>query len=308
MTDDYYISVTGLSLVQDSIQVGNVTFLKSSASVVGPKARTSIPGIPKTSAKVKNNIPKLFRQKFENHCIALVKMDEQDIKNAESKVTEEVEFSLNVLRFYLSMTTGDPFFHLMRTGMEGTTHTGLTAWIVVDEEKGRVTYASSRHGAISGYALDNDKYEDMKKHHFETVEALLRKPANERSALENSIATAIDLVGSAVNELTLRNSFLYLIIALESALLPRKQRDEVSNMSALINALFKAPTDRRAQVEKFVKDLYDIRSDIVHEGIDNVDHDVTYDAFRLAVRVIISMLPYTKTVKTKNELRMTLKI
>lgn len=299
MASTYYISIAGLELGLESITVGNITFLGSLASIPEPMAKKAI---EKMLGHLRNDNPNSFAKKFENHSIAVVRVDESDMNKAHAIAEAEVERSLNILRFYLSAIFGDPFFYPRSMGMEGTIHVGNTAWLRFNESTGMPGTSSSRRGAYGGYKLGGAEYDILKESYFEFIEGLLRKPAEKRSKFQNSLLTAIDLVGTATNELMLRNGFLQCMFALEAALLRRKD-SKTADMINLITPLFKVPAQKSNALNDLVRNLYGIRSDIVHEGIDKVDKDVAFNAYSLVFRVIIKLIPYAETVETKGALR-----
>src|SRR3989442_3428234 len=288
----------------DRVDVGNVTFINSPENIIEPTARKAMDKILGTQSEAENAWHYHMKERFDKHTIAIVAVDENDKAKAEAIAEKVIEQALNVLRFYLSgLSENNPFFYKMFVGIEGTTYTGLTTLLVVDEQQKKVTYQSSRRGTLYGYELDQSTLDKMKDLHFEYVGEILHKPEKQRRPLENNLITAIDFFGAAMNAVEPRNSFINFIISLESALLTRHERKKAQNISKWIILLFLTPSIKRRRLFEKVSGYYKIRSDIIHEGIDNVDEDSLYGLFYFTFQILIQLVPYTGLVDDKSKLR-----
>lgn len=96
------------------------------------------------------------------------------------------------------------------------------------------------------------------------------------SPFAEHLLNALELAGSTFQEQSPQNAFLLLAIALETALMGRKNEQEITNQFALRAALLSNGTaEQRRSLHKRIKKLYHLRSAIVHTGSKDItDHDL----------------------------------
>lgn len=288
----------------DRLLVGKITFVKSHLQISDAIAQKAFNKIMEGNPKTPDSIESMLKDKFTKDAIARLDVEAENEKEAEEKSKEQIEEALNVLRFYLAgLSTNDPFFYKMFIGIEGVSHTGLTAAVIINEDEKRYTLSSSREGAHWGYDLDSAKYQQMLDFHFERISALLATPEESRSSMENSILTAILFFGSGMNERLLRNTFVSFVIALESCLLRRCEKDKAGNIANRMCAMLQIKPAYRGTIHKKIESYYDIRSDIVHEGIDNVVEEMVFEICYLTFNTIMRLTAYCDEIQDKDSLR-----
>ncbi|UVS69098.1 HEPN domain-containing protein [Nitrososphaera viennensis] len=301
----FYTAISGLDMKIDRLQVGNVTFVRSHSQIPEDTlAQKAFSKLMATTPDDLNLFECMLKDKFTKCAIAVIDVEADDEKTAEEVSEDEIEKALNVLRFYLAgLSENDPFFYKMFIGIEGITNTGLTATVIIDDDNQKFFFSSSRKGAHRGYELDSTKYQKMLDFHFERVSAILATPEDSRSQMENSILTSIIFFGSGMNERLLRNTFVSFVIALESCLLRRCEKDKSGNIANGMCAMLQIKPEYRRAIHEKVESYYDIRSDIVHEGVDNVVEGMVFEICYLTFNTIMRLVAHSKEIKDKDELR-----
>ncbi len=241
------------------------------------------------------------KEKFENHSIAIVEINKDNDKQAQEEAEKTIDHSLNVLRFYLSyLSEHDPIFYSMFMGREGTTFTGLTAALAFRSD-GTSYFSSKRIGHIFGFEVNKNVMHQIRKSYFDKLNKLLLKHEETLSPFEKSLLTSIDFYGYAMNEYNLRNKFISFMISLESLLLD--QRENKGMLAERVALIIENDAAQREEVAKLVRDMYDIRSDIVHEGKDEVTEADIRHVSQIVFHVILTLLSFADKVNDKKMLR-----
>ncbi len=88
-----------------------------------------------------------------------------------------------------------------------------------------------------------------------------------RSSLQEQLIAGLQWAGRATVAPREEEAFLLYVIALESFLLPDEERGRISlRLRSRLGALLGSTAEDRPRIEEKVKELYDIRSQIVHSG------------------------------------------
>jgi hypothetical protein len=301
MKATFYMPIIGLNMEMPDVEVGNVRFLKSYKTITDQSLMKVIDIFISPKSNTMPNQSSYMEALLRNNPIAIVQVNKTS--DAETAAELEVERSLNVLRFYLSGRSGiDPFAHRMYMWIAGVPYTGMATFFSVDEISKQVSTSSSTRGAVFPYEFRLKTLENMKEVHFEVMNKILQKPPNQRTPLEKNIVTAVDFFGAGLHELRRRNSFLNFVISLEAALVGRSEK-KAQKLAAWIGELLQLKRDNRGKLFSRISAYYNIRSDIVHEGIDNVKQNDIYGIWSLAFRTIARLVPYTEKATDRNELR-----
>jgi hypothetical protein len=199
---------------------------------------------------------------------------------------QEVKITISVINFYSDLI---PFSH---------------GWAFFPGEYDATTstfFASdaSRHGAYnigSKFVGPLGTISIAKLLSYDTKENLgfgkvCNMLSSRSSKIQERIIAGLHWAGRATIEKRLDISFLSYMIALESVILFEGQADEISSrLRNRIACILESDAERRSQIVNDMKQLYTIRSKIVHNG----NPDVTYaDVLRLRLlskRVLLRLL------------------
>jgi hypothetical protein len=302
MKHTFVAPIENLVMTIRKLEVGNVTFYKTYRSIKNQRLARIIDLERKdTPSKLIFDFYSDIIERLSDRVVATVQIDNPDSKAAEKIAIIEIEHALNILRFYLRrLTTLDPYSYLMLIGMVGTISTNTTMLARIGED-GKFSMSSTRMGYLYNYNLNKESCAIMKKYNFNDLHKVFLKPEGKRSPFEKSILTAIDFFGMAMNEQMFRNAFVSFVIALESLLLRREAKAAV--LAERIALILGENASRRLSLFRRTHELYEVRSDIVHEGKDNVTQDHLYNISGLAFDTIAKLIPFATKFNDKKELQ-----
>ncbi|WP_332636404.1 hypothetical protein [Acetomicrobium sp.] len=116
---------------------------------------------------------------------------------------------------------------------------------------------------------------------------------------------SVQWAGRAVVELQQRpeEAFLHYAIALETIILGRRQHDELAYRLSMHTALLAGDTpEKRAEIKKEVRDLYGIRSKIVHSGhyeVTDADVGKIRELTIICIMRILTEKPFTSMTEER---------
>ena len=120
------------------------------------------------------------------------------------------------------------------------------------------------------------------------TEELLKK--QKTSEVEDLLLRSVSLGGRAEVKGTQEESFLMFIIALECLILPKQDMELRYRLSQRAAWFLGDTPDKRKNIKKLIKKLYDIRSKIVHSGRYEVPEEEYHQAYKVAKISILKML------------------
>jgi hypothetical protein len=146
-----------------------------------------------------------------------------------------------------------------------------------------------RFGPVEPYSISPDKLKHLEDYcYFDQFSSILEKDEKLRNDLEKRILNAIRWIGAGVHSGSECNKFLMFIIALE-CLLMRRNEGKSPLIAERCAFLLSDKTDGRLKIDKVVKELYDTRSEIVHEGLTEITAEQTGSAQWLAIQCLFSV-------------------
>lgn len=168
---------------------------------------------------------------------------------------------------------------------------------------GQLNVEASRYGFLEPIPLD-DSYFRNSELGYDKIWALID---NKPSKLSQRIATAIEWLGRSLLEESIQAAFIEASIALESIFTHNEKSivspsilSQISESTAL---LLGNDLESRLRIEKQIKQLYAIRSGIVHAGNKEVSEE-SYDIFISYIRNVIMKLlvvqPYCSCTSVEN--------
>ncbi len=180
----------------------------------------------------------------------------------------------------------------------------------VYDESGTSSKTSENHGAYDKLPIDDIYLKNSELGHDYVWDLACMSDPN---GFQTRIITAIEWLGQAISEMSTQNSFLKAAISLEiiftfneKTVITPSIMNQISESVAL---LLGKDLEQRKTLEREIKDLYGIRSSIVHAGKKNIDKSMGLKMIILARSVIreLSTNKKLKPIKTIDELHETLK-
>ncbi len=108
---------------------------------------------------------------------------------------------------------------------------------------------------------------------FNAIEELVKKGDN-RSFFENKKLQAVYWLGEAIEEDDFHHILLKTIVALESLLINREEKEKGKKIAGISSLLFDfSPTDKK-RIHSMIIDAYKKRNDIVHDGINKIENPI----------------------------------
>jgi hypothetical protein len=186
------------------------------------------------------------------------------------KALREVDSVINLLRCYIPL--------LFSRGMDITL--GLSGAIIKGhrivasfKEGGGFTFHRSRIGPPDNYILDKEKMKILEEnYHLKEISEMLAKDISSRSKIEKRICTAARWIGTGMVEEEDCDKFLKFSVALECLLTGQKEEISTHLAERCAFILHEEHINRLDSFKK-VKRLYNIRSEIAHQGKMEIESD-----------------------------------
>lgn len=224
------------------------------------------------SATRKHQVPALeMKQRLEvvnrlrsgelwNQPCALVQVKARDQRAADEIARRETQDTLDALNFFADLT---PYQH-GRLYLPGARESrSMTAPVL--EESGGWSMPHSRAGPIAPFEFD-------KLRQATNLQPIVRRIHNISKSegireVEDLLLTAVRWAGRAAIEIRREHAFLLYAIALESAVLPGGNTEQLGyRLRMRVAHLLETQVEKRNDLVRRVRDLYNIRSKIVHSG------------------------------------------
>jgi hypothetical protein len=233
-------------------------------------------------------ISELLQNRYLNRAVATVTVEAADQKSGLQHGEKEIEHSLNALRFYgRAVMKNDARLYKMFIGPEGTIFTGSYTTICF-VPKQQYNLPSRLTGYSYPYVVDAESHDLMKKLWLSDLSKILAKHESERTAFEKLLVTAVDLFGIAMDQASPREAYLNFVTSLESLLL--KEKEPRGLLAERVAIIVGETSDARQRLFKYMEQIYDFRSKIVHSGLADVTEEdlglVSTIAFQAIARLI----------------------
>ncbi len=222
---------------------------------------------PETKLSLKTEFENSIKEHFLGFPIASVKISACDGEAACSAARRELRLTMDVINFYsdILMCTPGLGSQLRFVGELQPTSELLLAFGINPS----FFYLSHKFvGPLTPVSFKKVKLvEEAESVGFYRINEILAK--DNRNSLEEKILASIQWAGRATVERQQRpeDAFLHYAIALETIILGRQENVELSYRLSMRTALLAGDTpENREKIKKEVRDLYNIRSKIVHSG------------------------------------------
>jgi hypothetical protein len=193
-----------------------------------------------------------------------------------------------ILRYVLGSATNH--FEVGVLNYQGWRH--RTAYIL---SVGEVSRSWTSHGPIQPIALD-DPYLVNEDNGYQTVWGFTTK--TNLNKFQKRIMLAVEWIGQSLADPSPPSAFIKAAIALEIIFTPSQKAiitpSIVNQISESIALILGSSVDERLKTEKRVKDLYELRSTIVHSGNKDINQADYKTLLEIARSVIIRILTSDK--------------
>lgn len=198
--------------------------------------------------------------------------------------------ALNILRAHTHL-----FYTYEQNALVGLpTELSTGAWqtISLSQDESRTFNLSyGRKGPLFPFELDRKKIDHLKsKCHLILLQGILDKPSGDRNSFESAVIQAFQSLGRAIVAPTIDMRFLNCTIALERVLIPDGEPTTTEHWSDRIAVALARDSSHRQIIIKRAKQLYELRSRIVHAGYSGVSDADARLVERWALSVILVSL------------------
>jgi hypothetical protein len=224
--------------------------------------------------------------------IGLINIKAVDFDAAKSLAIKELSLSIDVMNFFSDLLPFTKSYIYLPGDSE---RLKLTVLSLSNEDKPKFQISWPTIGPQQLFSISRLIENDKKRRlGFCKVSKLLRK---KRNKLEERLISAITWAGKATVERRKEEAFLLYIISLESLVLAENEKDELGyRLRTRVAHLIGKGKKGRLRVSDKMKDLYNIRSKIVHSGYYQVS-DADLSLIRLytksCILKILNHRPFT---------------
>lgn len=262
-----FVPLQGIDVNVPEFEIaGGVLYPKNSPQITNHVNKTSHPDA------VKDEIEAIYAT-----CSAyFVCTEEGDEQMAVHFARERARAAIHLLRFYLSadsLKSQQEHFQIRLVGEPE--FDGRFAFICQIDDDNNIdrTHWSREAGPIRRYQLGRDQIDHMRNWEFETLHQAMIDSAGQKAGIQTRISRAIKWFSYAVAAHEIDQKFVGYAVALESLLTDSAKPDPTQSWGSITQKLaercaFLLSDDRqkRKEIEKEIKELYGMRSQIVHGG------------------------------------------
>lgn len=285
-----YLPLVNLKLEED-LHFGNVSFLRNAT------AREQIKELYERWLE-DENLPNEYKAKMTPHIKRVMPMFASTLScavvtvdchesMASQKAHDTVRKFVNLLRCYVSVVYGNSEMH--RIGIHDDIGQ-IELPVLITSKETHFKLPLKLHGFVLPYEVNSNVLAFLQRYgDFDYLCGVLAKKRDERTKLERELATAIWWIGSGNHRASEAESMVDLAIGLEALLIPRKSEEIVEDIAYRGSFLLSAENEERERTYKRIKELYNHRSDIVHEGNVEVPDDYLADMKYYALAILVEM-------------------
>ncbi|HKQ06407.1 MAG TPA: hypothetical protein VJ464_14830 [Blastocatellia bacterium] len=218
---------------------------------------------------------------------------ESEASRSPELIDSEVDASLNLLRMYTHLLFARdtrPLVGLRGSVVSAPRPCFLFTDVLKDDQE--FSFNIKKVGLLVPYSLNNDRLEHLKTHcAFDILSAALAKPTHSQSQLEKIVITSIRWLGRGAVADDPPEKILTMSVALERLLTTdaEKHTDIGDRLAKRLAFLLSDDLEQRLKISERMKDLYGLRSEVVHAGKTAISMRDIIDLEMLACNAIIAM-------------------
>ena len=239
-----------------------------------------------------------------NHPFAVVKVSARDDKAAKTLGERKVRSAIECLNFFLDLRPNHYNYAELFLPTEPRSNS-IKGFTVSGNGSIRTFDSFTRAGGVPAGKFSIARLRQSEDQTIrlavKRIELLLKEGGDEVGEL---MLRAVRWAGKATAEDMPEESFLLFMIALECLILPRGDQKLQHRLSSRIARLLDGNTVRRKELTKTVKELYAIRSKIVHSGFHEVAEKQCNQVRNIAKIIILRLLTnqYVRKFSKKEDL------
>lgn len=208
-------------------------------------------------------------------------------ERAADVAADKALIALNVLRAHTHL-----FYTYDQKALVGlATEFSPGTWQTTSLSQGESRTFNMHYGrthSLLPFDLDSQKLNHLKTTcHLGLVQDILDKPSGDRNSFESAVIQAFQALGRAIVSPTIDMRFLNCTIALERMLIPDHEETTTERFSDRLAVALERDSSHRQIIIKRAKQLYDLRSRIVHAAFSGVSDADARLMERWALSVIL---------------------
>ena len=206
---------------------------------------------------------KQLRESNETETYGIVTVDAPDNEKAIELAIQKAETCLNILRVY-----SDTWNFVLRRDLKKTFGIRLIQANLNTKKYGVCSRSVNLQGNLAPTTLTKKGLENYNLKIKPVIDVLLSKPGRELTSLQKDLLTAIMWFGNAVKDDEKNMRFVKGIMALETLLVPNggKAKCDVIAKNFVRIVFSGASKEKKSAAYKEMKEMYRIRSSIIHSG------------------------------------------
>lgn len=143
-------------------------------------------------------------------------------------------------------------------------------------------------------------YKDENTQHLKSIQAIIEK--GKKGDMDNRIIRSLRLFGVSRLSYKYENRFLMVVSACESLLLSKDEKDYIAwKLSEKTAFLTRDTGEERLKLYKRMKELYNLRSKLIHEGKEDIKYSDIRELDTVYLELIMRILPLAKTYETMQQ-------
>lgn len=295
-----FLKVEGITL-SVCLVIGNVHFVPGDEYLIQniSNKSSSIINTLKNDEESKKSLRQLIEQQcigeFQGGCVGVVEVNAEPIR-AFDFAKEEIRRAIDLLRF--SSKAIYPLCEDIRIGLKGD-HPKTQRQGFIVSETGFNTLGDSI-GSVLPFEINKGMIQRMDEIGVFLVSDALSK--NKTNNLEEALIRAIHWFSIALTQNESNNTFLFLIVALES-LFKVERGNSIGGTIAESMAFITADNiDARKRVISIVRGYYGKRSGVAHGGKKSISDTELFTLMNMVVDTIMTVIEKLKYFSSQNEL------
>ncbi len=271
--------------IEKEIKIGEIHFFKFSEKLDSIKKSffsiISKSKIPKKEIEVIQNLWTEKLNYLKDFVCAEIKLKAEQSRCLELGY-ELVEKSLDVLRLYVPLNV-----HSMKSycGVLGDLAPTKSTILYYDQKT--FSFHEEFKGFLAPFEVTEAYIKIMEEKEFSVINKILN---NKRNNFENSLLTAIHWFGKSIKNVEDKDRFIYFCVALETLLIKNKDESIVSSLRERVAFVLEKDKERRILLSKIIRDLYDLRSKIIHKGLSQIPQKDMIQLHMITQQLILKLI------------------
>lgn len=286
-----YVPIKGVRLTLD-YELGNVKLIRptdENKDQIKNKIREII-SKSKAEDEKKSQMTAIFEKELEEW-LGKYTLAEYSVvaepSRAYERAKEETRRVLELFRFASKAIY--PMSEDIRVGLKGEPSFDTRMAFVISE--GKLSTKSDNEGSIRPFEFDGHAKEIMEKIGVFRVSEILKKP--NQTNFEEVILRAIHWFSSALQQAEIENSFLALIIALETIFTAERGNPITNTVAEGVAFVLADELEHRKKLKKTIKDYYGMRSGVAHGGKKSVLLSDYYNLINIVGSILVVLIEKT---------------